>query len=83
LIVFCTLFAALTIGCISEAEKTMNEEQAFVEKILTKPDYDYEGFGDYIYDGHTYKLWYGRIGSGSLPPALVLHGGPGGIACLY
>ena len=51
----------------------MNDEQAFVEKILTEPDYDYEGFVDYIYDGDIYKLWYGRIGFGSVPSALVLH----------
>ena len=56
----------------------MNEEQASAEKILSEPDYNYEGFVDYIYGGHTYKLWHGRIGSGSLPPVLVLHGGPGG-----
>jgi hypothetical protein len=56
----------------------LNEEQASAKKILGEPDYNYEGFVDYIYDGHTYKLWYGRIGSGSVPPALVLHGGPGG-----
>ena len=49
-----------------------------IEKILSEPDYDYEGFLDYIHDGHIYKLWYGRIGSGSAPAALVLHGGPGG-----
>ncbi|MBW1939318.1 MAG: hypothetical protein JRI67_11270 [Deltaproteobacteria bacterium] len=56
----------------------MNDEQVSIEKILTEPDYDYEGFVDYIYDGDTYKLWYGIIGSGSGPSALVLHGGPGG-----
>ncbi|MBM9519119.1 proline iminopeptidase-family hydrolase [Desulforhopalus vacuolatus] len=56
----------------------MNEEQLSVEKLLTEPDYDSEGFVDYIYDGHTYKLWYGRIGSSNAIPALVLHGGPGG-----
>ncbi len=78
LIVLCVLIAVLTIGCMSRGEKIMNEEQVFVEKILIEPDYDYEGFIDYIYDGRTYKLWYGRIGSGGLPPALVLHGGPGG-----
>ena len=51
-----------------QGEKTVNEEQACVEKLLTEPDYDDEGFVDYIYDGHTYKLWYGRMGSGSEPP---------------
>jgi len=63
LIVFCAFIAALTIGCMSQGKKTMNEEQSSVEKILTEPDYDYEGFVDYIYDDHTYKLWYGRVGS--------------------
>ncbi|MDO9464199.1 MAG: alpha/beta fold hydrolase [bacterium] len=62
----------------TKKQEIMNEEQVSVEKILTEPDYDYEGFLNYIYDGHTYKLWYGRIGSGSAPAALVLHGGPGG-----
>ena len=56
----------------------MNEEQVSLEKILTEPEFDYEGFVKYIYDGQTYKLWYGKIGSGVLPAALVLHGGPGG-----
>lgn len=56
----------------------MNEEQASIKKIVTEPDYDDKGFVDYIYEGHAYKLWYGRIGSGSVPSALVLHGGPGG-----
>ena len=56
----------------------MNETQISVEKVLTEPEFDYESFVDYIYDGHTCKLWYGRIGSGSGAPALVLHGGPGG-----
>lgn len=78
LIVFCALIAALTTGCMSQNEKTMNEAQASAERLLTEPDYDFEGFVDYIHDGHTYKLCYGRIGSGNAPPALVLHGGPGG-----
>jgi hypothetical protein len=42
------LIAALTIGCMSQGEKTINEEQASVEKTLTKPDYDDEDFVDYI-----------------------------------
>ncbi len=56
----------------------MHDERTPVEKILSEPDYASEGFVDYIYEGHTYKLWYGKIGSGSAPPVLVLHGGPGG-----
>jgi len=56
----------------------MNEKQSSVEDFLTEPDYDSEGFIDYVYDGQSYKLWYGRIGSGRAAPALVLHGGPGG-----
>ena len=56
----------------------MNDKQATLDKLLTEPDYDDEGFIDYKHDGATYKLWYGRIGSGSKSPALVLHGGPGG-----
>ena len=56
----------------------MNDKQATVDKLLTEPDYDDEGFIDYNYDGETYRLWYGRIGSGSKAPVLVLHGGPGG-----
>jgi proline iminopeptidase len=77
-IVFCALIAALTIGCMPKVEKTMNEKQAYVEKLITEPDYDCEGFVNYTHDGRTYKLWFGRIGSGSLAPALILHGGPGG-----
>ncbi|OEU50647.1 MAG: hypothetical protein BA861_04025 [Desulfobacterales bacterium S3730MH5] len=46
--------------------------------MLAEPDYDHEGFVEYIHDGYTYKLWFGRTGSGSGPSALVLHGGPGG-----
>ncbi|SDL60597.1 proline iminopeptidase [Maridesulfovibrio ferrireducens] len=76
--VFCTLIIVMLIGCVSRGEKDMNKEQAYIDKILTEPAYDSEGFVDYTYEGHTYKLWYGRIGSGSAPPALVLHGGPGG-----
>jgi proline iminopeptidase len=78
MIVFFAVITALMNSCVLPGEKAMNEEQASVEKLLIEPDYDCEGFVDYIYDGHTYKLWYGRIGSGSLPPVLVLHGGPGG-----
>lgn len=63
---------------VTKKQETMNEEQVSAEKILTEPDYDCEGFVEYVYGGHTYKLWYGRIGSGSAPAALVLHGGPGG-----
>ena len=39
----------------------MNDKQASVEKILAEPDYDDEGFVDYVYDGHTHKLWYSMI----------------------
>ena len=78
LIAFCAFIAVLTIGCMLREGKTMNETQISVEKVLTEPEFDYESFVDYIYDGHTCKLWYGRIGSGSGAPALVLHGGPGG-----
>ncbi len=39
----------------------MREEQASVDKRLTEPDHDDDGFVDYIYDGHTYKLWYGKL----------------------
>ncbi len=56
----------------------MSKVQIPAENILAEPDYDYEGFIDYAYNGYTYKIWYGRIGSGSLPPLLVFHGGPGG-----
>ena len=56
----------------------MNEKQASDKNLLTGPDYDCEGFIDYTYDGHTYKLWYGKIGTGSLAPVLIVHGGPGG-----
>jgi proline iminopeptidase len=56
----------------------VNDERASIEKILTEPDYDYEGFVDYIYEGNGYKLWYGIIGSGSRASVLILHGGPGG-----
>ena len=56
----------------------MNKKQTSVEQLLTEPNYDYEGFVDYTYNNHTYKLWYGKIGSGSAPAVLVLHGGPGG-----
>lgn len=78
LIVSSAFIAALTIGCMPQGEKTMNDEQTSIDKILTEPEFDYEGFVDYVYDGDTYRLWYGRIGSGSGSPALVLHGGPGG-----
>jgi proline iminopeptidase len=63
---------------MTQGEKIMKKEQSTAENLLTEPDYHHEGFVDYVYDGHTYKLWYGRIGSGSTAPALVLHGGPGG-----
>ncbi|MEA5098204.1 MAG: proline iminopeptidase-family hydrolase [Burkholderiaceae bacterium] len=56
----------------------MNNEQASLERILSEPTFDEEGFIDYPYAGHTYKLWFGKIGTGSAPPALILHGGPGG-----
>jgi proline iminopeptidase len=56
----------------------MNEEHTTVDQLLTEPVYDEEGFIDYNYAGETYKLWYGRVGSGSKAPALILHGGPGG-----
>ena len=56
----------------------MNDNQTTLDKLLTEPDYDDEGFIDYHYDGETYKLWYGKIDSGNKAPALVLHGGPGG-----
>ena len=42
------------------------------------PRYDNEGFIPYKYKGKTYSLWYGKKGKGNRPPALVLHGGPGG-----
>jgi len=70
--------AVLTIGYMAQGAKTMPAEQASLKELLTEPDYDDEGLVNYIHDGHTYKLWYGRIGSGSGSPALVLHGGPGG-----
>ena len=63
---------------MSQGEKTMNEDQASAGTLLDEPDYDHEGFADYLHEGRTHKLWYGRIGSGSAPCALVLHGGPGG-----
>ena len=78
LILCCAVIAAWTAGCVRQGENALNEEQASAEKILTEPEYDEEGFVDYVYDGRTGKLWYGRIGDGSAPPALVLHGGPGG-----
>ncbi|MDD2236373.1 MAG: proline iminopeptidase-family hydrolase [Kiritimatiellae bacterium] len=46
--------------------------------MLTEPHYDSEGVVDYNHKGRLYQLWYGIIGTGDAPPALVLHGGPGG-----
>ncbi|MGZ4914669.1 MAG: hypothetical protein ACXV3T_07140 [Halobacteriota archaeon] len=59
----------------------MREERAFVRKLITEPDYDEHGFVNYTHKSHTYRLWYGKIGSYDVPPALVLHGGPGGNHC--
>ena len=48
------------------------------EKRLSEPEFNSEGFTGYKFKDRAYKLWYGKIGSGSLAPVLVLHGGPGG-----
>jgi len=77
-VALCALMAALTREVIAEGGMIMKEERAVMEKLLTEPDYVVEGFVEYRHRGQTYKLWYGRIGSGSALPALVLHGGPGG-----
>ena len=49
-----------------------------IEKILSEPEFDSEGFIHYKFNDRIYKLWYGKVGSGNLAPVLVLHGGPGG-----
>ena len=56
----------------------MNKKQILMEKTLTEPEFDDTGFVEYCYNGEDYKLWYGRVGAGNKPPALILHGGPGG-----
>jgi proline iminopeptidase len=48
------------------------------EQWFNEPQYVEEGFVLYMYNGKTYKLWYGKVGIGDKPPLLVLHGGPGG-----
>ena len=56
----------------------MKEKSSSLKNILSEPDYEKEGFVKYRYKEKSYKLWYGKIGSGNKPPVLVLHGGPGG-----
>ncbi len=46
--------------------------------LFHEPEYTEEGFIPYRHKGKTYSLWYGKTGGGDNPPALVLHGGPGG-----
>ncbi|MDP8234430.1 MAG: proline iminopeptidase-family hydrolase [Candidatus Saelkia tenebricola] len=50
----------------------------FNKNWFNEPVYSKEGFIPYLYEGVTYKLWYGKVGNGIKPPLLVLHGGPGG-----
>ncbi len=53
--------------------------KVFDDQWFNEPEYAEEGYIPYTYEGNnTYKLWYGKVGSGSKPPILVLHGGPGG-----
>ena len=46
--------------------------------LFQEPAYDEQGFIPYEHKGVFYDLWYGKLGKGGRPPALVLHGGPGG-----
>jgi len=50
----------------------------FNKNWFNEPLYSEEGFTPYEHKGVTYKLWYGKVGNGTNPPVLVLHGGPGG-----
>jgi proline iminopeptidase len=51
---------------------------AFKKEWFNEPVYSEEGFIPYTCQGHTYRLWFGRVGKGHKPQLLVLHGGPGG-----
>ena len=50
----------------------------FDERWFNEPKYSEEGFIPYTCEGVTYKLWFGKVGVGTKPPILILHGGPGG-----